>query len=213
MKHYAGIDVSLNSSSVCVVDENGKIVREAKVASEPVALIDWFKSLGREMGGSGWRQVRCRSGCTGHCGERAAGGTSGDAAREGGAVGDAGEDGPQGRTGAGAADAPGLVPPGALQVDGRPGDARAAHRAQAGAVQAPRHRDEPARHSARIWAQGGADDLAQLCGAHQSSGRRPAEPGSGSGGTAVGARGALREFKGLEKRCGRSAAPTSGHGC
>jgi transposase len=46
MKHYAGIDVSLNSSSVCVVDESGKIVREVKVASEPVALINWFKSLG-----------------------------------------------------------------------------------------------------------------------------------------------------------------------
>jgi hypothetical protein len=31
---------------VCVVDANGKIVREAKVASEPEALIDWFSSLG-----------------------------------------------------------------------------------------------------------------------------------------------------------------------
>lgn len=46
MKHYAGIDVSLNSSSVCVVDESGKFVREVKVASEPVALVNWFKSLG-----------------------------------------------------------------------------------------------------------------------------------------------------------------------
>ena len=35
MDHYAGIDVSLECSSVCVVDANGKIVREAKVASEP----------------------------------------------------------------------------------------------------------------------------------------------------------------------------------
>ena len=46
MKHYAGIDVSLNSSSVCVVDESGKIVREVKVASEPVALIHCIKSFG-----------------------------------------------------------------------------------------------------------------------------------------------------------------------
>ena len=46
MKHYAGIDVSLNSCSVCVVDESGKIVREVKVASEPVALIHCIKSLG-----------------------------------------------------------------------------------------------------------------------------------------------------------------------
>jgi hypothetical protein len=46
MKHYAGIDVSLNSSSVCVVDESGKVVREVKVPSEPVALIHCIKSLG-----------------------------------------------------------------------------------------------------------------------------------------------------------------------
>jgi predicted NBD/HSP70 family sugar kinase len=31
MDHYAGIDVSLEYSSVCVVDGSGKIVREAKM--------------------------------------------------------------------------------------------------------------------------------------------------------------------------------------
>src|SRR3954453_9462905 len=46
MEQYAGIDVSLECSSVCVVDAKGKIVREAKVASEPQALIDWLGSLG-----------------------------------------------------------------------------------------------------------------------------------------------------------------------
>src|SRR5271169_3462263 len=46
MNHYAGIDVSLECSSVCVVDANGKIVGEAKVASEPEALITWFGSHG-----------------------------------------------------------------------------------------------------------------------------------------------------------------------
>jgi transposase len=46
MKYYAGIDVSLNSSNVCVVDASGKIVREGKVASEPVTLITWLGSLG-----------------------------------------------------------------------------------------------------------------------------------------------------------------------
>jgi hypothetical protein len=39
MEQYAGIDVSLESSSVCVVDASGKIVRESKVANEPAALI------------------------------------------------------------------------------------------------------------------------------------------------------------------------------
>ena len=46
MEHYAGIDVSLESSSLCVVDTTGRIIREAKVASEPEALIDWFSHLG-----------------------------------------------------------------------------------------------------------------------------------------------------------------------
>ena len=49
MDHYAGIDVSLECSSVCVVDANGKIVREAKVASEAEALIGWLRSLGFEL--------------------------------------------------------------------------------------------------------------------------------------------------------------------
>jgi transposase len=46
MKHYGGIDVSLECSSICVVDGSGKIVREIKLASEPEALIGWFVSLG-----------------------------------------------------------------------------------------------------------------------------------------------------------------------
>ena len=45
MDQYAGIDVSLESSSVCVVDATGRIVREAKVASEPEALVGWFGGL------------------------------------------------------------------------------------------------------------------------------------------------------------------------
>ncbi|TIV96301.1 MAG: IS110 family transposase [Mesorhizobium sp.] len=46
MDYYAGIDVSLELSSVCVVDSLGKIVRETKVASEPEALLQHFADLG-----------------------------------------------------------------------------------------------------------------------------------------------------------------------
>ena len=49
MEHYAGIDVSLELSSVCVVDAQGKIVKETKVASEPEALVFFFKELGFPM--------------------------------------------------------------------------------------------------------------------------------------------------------------------
>ena len=49
MNYYAGIDVSLECSSVAAVDASGKIVREGKVASEPAALIEWFAALGLRM--------------------------------------------------------------------------------------------------------------------------------------------------------------------
>ena len=45
MDHYAGIDVSLEQSSICIVDATGQIVREAKVASEPEALIAFLTGL------------------------------------------------------------------------------------------------------------------------------------------------------------------------
>ena len=45
MDYHAGIDVSLEASSICVVDASGKIVWEAKVLSEPENLIGWFRIL------------------------------------------------------------------------------------------------------------------------------------------------------------------------
>ena len=35
MEHFAGLDVSVKETSVCVVDDTGRIVRELKVASRP----------------------------------------------------------------------------------------------------------------------------------------------------------------------------------
>jgi len=45
MDYYAGIDVSLEQSSICVVDAQGKIFRETKVASEPEELATFFRGL------------------------------------------------------------------------------------------------------------------------------------------------------------------------
>ncbi len=38
MDYFAGLDVSVKDTSVCVVDGTGKIVREVKVPSEPATL-------------------------------------------------------------------------------------------------------------------------------------------------------------------------------
>src|SRR5512143_2762269 len=57
MEHFAGLDVSVNETSVCIVDGTGRIVREVKVASEPGALLTvlnsgayHFKRIGLEAG-------------------------------------------------------------------------------------------------------------------------------------------------------------------
>jgi transposase len=58
MNHFAGLDVSVKETSVCIVDGTGnKIVREVKVASEPEALLRvlrspayHFKRVGLEAG-------------------------------------------------------------------------------------------------------------------------------------------------------------------
>ena len=57
MDHFAGLDVSVKETSVCIVDETGKIVREVNVASEPAALLAvlknpayHFKRIGLEAG-------------------------------------------------------------------------------------------------------------------------------------------------------------------
>ena len=39
MDYFAGLDVSVKDTSVCIVDGTGKIVREVRVASEPEALL------------------------------------------------------------------------------------------------------------------------------------------------------------------------------
>lgn len=49
MRYFAGLDVSLEETAVCIVDEVGGIVREARVASEPDALVAFFDALGMTM--------------------------------------------------------------------------------------------------------------------------------------------------------------------
>src|SRR5215203_6462798 len=45
MEHFAGLDVSVKATSVCIVDDTGRIVREVKIASEPDALLQELTNL------------------------------------------------------------------------------------------------------------------------------------------------------------------------
>jgi hypothetical protein len=46
MKHYVGLDVSVKETGICIVDETGKIVREAKVTTEPEAVVALLNDAG-----------------------------------------------------------------------------------------------------------------------------------------------------------------------
>jgi hypothetical protein len=57
MDHFAGLDVSVKETSICIVDDTSGIVKEVKVASEPQALLKAlgnptyrFKRIGLEAG-------------------------------------------------------------------------------------------------------------------------------------------------------------------
>lgn len=53
MTYYVGLDVSLRSVNLCVIDGDGEIVREAKVDSEPADIVANLQSLKTEVNAIG----------------------------------------------------------------------------------------------------------------------------------------------------------------
>ncbi len=73
MKHYAGLDVSVKETSICIVDEEGRICREMKVVSHPKTFSLFFAIPhgGVNVSVSGVSRYKpasglglCRSGCS-----------------------------------------------------------------------------------------------------------------------------------------------------
>ena len=116
MDHFAGLDVSVKETSICIVDDTGRIVREVKVASEAEALLlvlsnptYHFKRIGLEAraGIAMAIQRSRRSGVTSDLCR--------DAAHAGGVEGTDQQDGPQRCTRHGADDARGTLPSSACE--------------------------------------------------------------------------------------------------
>jgi hypothetical protein len=62
MDYFAGLDVSVKETSICIVDDAGKIVREVKMASEPEALLQVLTNPPTTSNGLDWKPGRCRNG-------------------------------------------------------------------------------------------------------------------------------------------------------
>ena len=139
MDHFAGLDVSVKETSVCIVDDTGKIVREVKLASEPEALLAVlknpayrFKQIGLEAGPlSQWLfSALAEAGLPVICVETRH------------------IDGPQRCARHRANDAGRALPPGACEDLAQSETANAADPSQAAAVEGHRHRERPARYVA-----------------------------------------------------------------
>jgi predicted NBD/HSP70 family sugar kinase len=58
MKYFAGLDVSLEETAICVVDEGGEIIKEMRSESEPEALVSALLNMRLDFDRIGWRPVR-----------------------------------------------------------------------------------------------------------------------------------------------------------
>ena len=55
--YFIGIDVSTKESALCIVDGNGKIVRETKLPTDPAIIAGFITDTGLASSGSAWSRV------------------------------------------------------------------------------------------------------------------------------------------------------------
>src|ERR1017187_266016 len=177
MDHFAGLDVSVKETSVCIVDDTGRIVKEVKVASEPEALLKVlgnpiyrFKRIGLEAGPlSQWLFSALR-------GSRLTSGLRRDAAYEGGTQGADQQDGPQRCARHRPDDAGGALPSRACKDTTQSEAANATDPSQTAAVEGDCQRDRTSRLFAHLRPQGRNGRKGEVRGPHPRACGKP--PGS-----------------------------------
>src|SRR5215207_2376858 len=166
MAYFVGLDVSVKETSVCVVDDAGKVILEQKVPTEPSDLIALLSSLGVAFGRIGieagplsqWLvNALTEADLPVICVETRHMKFADGAADQ--------QDGPQRRARDRADDAGRPVQAGACQNAGCPGTADAADQPQAASAQAAGRGIRFARHAAQFRFESGRRQQLSIRGA------------------------------------------------
>jgi hypothetical protein len=64
MKYYAGLDVSLHDTAICVVDADGRIVAEGAVPSDACSILTWLDRRSVPIDRPGLEMAASPVGCT-----------------------------------------------------------------------------------------------------------------------------------------------------
>jgi transposase len=64
MDYFAGIDSSLETANICIVDQDGTVLREQKVECTPEALINALKAFRKQFKRVGLEAGPLSTGCT-----------------------------------------------------------------------------------------------------------------------------------------------------
>ena len=58
MTYYAGLDVSLRTVNICMIDDEGELVAEAKLASDVQDIVAYVDELELDIVSVAWKQAR-----------------------------------------------------------------------------------------------------------------------------------------------------------
>jgi hypothetical protein len=67
MEYFAGLDVSMKETAICIIDGKGTVVAEVVVATDPEAISSAFEGYTDRVLRTAMRRARCHHGCTAAC--------------------------------------------------------------------------------------------------------------------------------------------------